>query len=589
MRGRGEMAAVLGGVLALGCVDDVPARFQESKHALTLLHTSDIHSRVWPFRSRISMFEASLGLGPADTLQEVGGLARLGSLLGQERARGVEVWLDSGDALEGAGVFGRYGGRVELELLSALGLSAMALGNHELSLPSAELSQLLRGSAQFPLLSANVRPRPGSSLSRVLPATTLLTAAGLKLGIVGVANPESPPNLAAFDNPWGLSSVAPAAAVQLAVDELGAQAGVVVVLSHLGLERDRALVAATSGVDLVLGGHQHLVTNEPEWQDDCGPELRAQRGCRPRVVPIVHSGAYGKFLSRLELELQSDPAAPGTFEVAGLELEQLPLGAAVVADGRVAQQLEQYRAAPSAPLAFLHEPLWRRSALGGDSALGNLVTDAVREASGVDVALLNTSGLRADLEAGLVLRSDLELALPFDEPWLVAWLSGRQLRLGLERAAWRTAARDCESSVQLSGLSMQVDCAACARRSPDCLRVARLTPFGEQPLTEEQLLLVALPVYVTLENGDFAAAAVAVVRTLETTVSDLVAGHFTRFPGLAANAVRGCEVAAFELSGERCREAFGSFCPVSEPSARALCAELPAARGGRDERIRTQL
>jgi 5'-nucleotidase / UDP-sugar diphosphatase len=581
------MGVVLVGVLALGCVDDVPARVQASKHALTLLHTSDLHSRVWPFRARISTFEASLGLGPAGALQEVGGFSRLARLLEPELARGA-LWLDSGDVLEGAGVFARHGGRVELELLSALGLSAMALGNHELSLPSAELGQLLRGHAQFPLLSANVRPRPGSPLTRVLPATTLATAAGLKLAVVGVANPDSPPNLATEDNRWGLSSEAPAAAVQLALDELAAQAGLLVVLSHLGLERDRALVAATSGIDLVLGGHQHIVTTEPEWQDDCSPDLQRQRGCRSRPVPIVHSGAYGKFLSRLELELELEPETPGAFEVAELRLQQLPLGAAVVPDGRVAQQLEPFRAPPSAPLAFLPAPLWRRSALGADSALGNLVTDAVREASGVDVALLNDSGVRADLEAGLVLRSDLELALPFDEPWLVAWLSGRQLRLGLERAARRTAARACESSVQLSGLKMQIDCAACAKRSPDCLQLARLTPFGEMPLEEEQLLLVALPAYVTLEGGDFAAAAVAVVRSLEETASELVARRLARFPPLAADAAGACEAAALELSGERCREAFGSLCPVSEPRARVLCAELPAARGGRDERIRTQ-
>lgn len=577
---------VLAGVLALGCVDDVPARFQESKHALTLLHTSDIHSRVWPFRSRISTFEASLGLGPAGTLQEVGGLARLGSLLEPERARGA-VWFDSGDALEGAGVFARYGGRVELELLSALGLSAMALGNHELSLPSVELAQLLRGYARFPLLSTNVRPTPASSLTRVLPAMTLVTAAGLKLAVVGVAHPDSPPNLAAVDNPWGLLSVAPAAAVQSTIDELAAQAGLLVVLSHMGLERDRELVAGTSGIDLVLGGHQHIVTVEPEWQNDCSLDLQRQRGCRSRPVPIVHSGAYGKFLSRLELELAPEPGTPGAFEVAGLRLQQLPLSAAVMPDGRVAQQLEPYRAAPAAPLAFLPEPLWRRSPLGGDSALGNLVTDAVRETSSVDVALLNHSGLRADLEAGLVLRSDLELALPFDEPWRVAWLSGRQLRLGLERAARRTAARDCESSVQLSGLTMQVDCAACARGSPDCLQVARLTPFGEQPLGEEQLLLVALPAYMTLESGDFAAAAAAVVRSLEATVSELVVTRFARLPPLAAASLRDCEAAALELSGERCREAFGSLCPVSS-HALARCAELPAVRGGRDGRIRTQ-
>jgi 5'-nucleotidase len=422
----------------------------------------------------------------------------------------------------------------------------------------------------------------------VLPATTLVMASGLKLGLIGVANPTSPPNLTSEDNPWELSTEPAAAAVQRALDDLAPRAELLVVLSHLGLEQDRTLVAATSGIDLVLGGHQHLVTAEPEWQDDCGPKLQDQRGCRPRAVPIVHSGAYGKLLSRLELELVEDRAAAGALEIAGLKLEQLPLAAAVVSDAHVEQRLERYRAAPESPLAYLAEPLWRRSALGGDSALGNLVADVVRESAGVDVALLNSSGLRADLEAGLLLRSDLELALPFDEPWLVAWLSGRQLRSGLERAAERSAARGCESSLQLAGLSMELTCGACTRHSADCLRATRTTPFGEQPLGDDQLLLVALPAYLTLDGADFAGAATTVVRSLESTVGQLVAERLVRFPPLNASVAAECAAAARSLSPERCREVSGELCPMAAAVAQALCSELPAARGGRDERIRAQ-
>jgi 2',3'-cyclic-nucleotide 2'-phosphodiesterase (5'-nucleotidase family) len=360
-------------------------------------------------------------------------------------------------------------------------------------------------------------------------------------------------------------------------------------LSHLGLEQDRALVAATSGIDLVLGGHQHLVTAEPEWQDDCGTVSQQERGCRPRAVPIVHSGAYGKLVSRLELELELDAAAAARgYEIAGMRLEQLPLAASLASDSRVEQRLEPYRAAPEAPLAFSAEPLWRRSALGGDSALGNLVADAVRESAGVDVALLNSSGLRADLEAGLLLRSDLELALPFDEPWLVVWSSGRQLRSSLLKAAQRTASRDCESVLQLAGLSLELDCAACTRRASACLRVSRSTPFGPQPLGDDQGLLLALPAYLTLDGADFASASASVVRSLPRTVGELVAERLARLPALAKSDAPPCEAAARELSTERCREAFGEICPVPEAVARTSCARLPAARGGRDERIRVQ-
>src|SRR5213075_153816 len=100
MRGRSGLS-VLCSALALGCAD-APVAMEGSERALTLLLTADIHSRVWPFRSRISRFEADLGLGRALSLSEVGGVARLATLLGAERARGPTLWLDSGDALEGA-------------------------------------------------------------------------------------------------------------------------------------------------------------------------------------------------------------------------------------------------------------------------------------------------------------------------------------------------------------------------------------------------------------------------------------------------------------------------------------------------------
>jgi 5'-nucleotidase len=560
---------------------------QEPKHALTLLHTSDVHSRVWPFRSRISSFEAQLGLGPANALQEVGGAARLGAVLEAERARGDCVWLDSGDWLEGAGVFRRYGGRVELELASSLGLAAMALGNHELSLSGSELAGLLRNFAHFPLLSANLQPAPGSPLRGLVQGSALLSAAGRRLGVVGVANAASPPNLRDDDNPWGLVSIELAAAVQTAVDELMPRAELVVVLSHLGLDGDRQLLRATSGIDIVLGGHQHIVSEPAEWQDDCVDAALRERGCTSRSVPIVHSGAYGKLVSRLELELVPEPLLPQQLEVSRLRLEQVPLGEGAAESPAVSAWLSAFEAEPEAPLAYLAEPLWRRSALGGDSALGDWVTDIVLGASGADVVVLNSSGLRADVEQGLLLRADLELALPFDEPWLVALLSGAQLRRGLERAARRSSARGCESALQVAGLALEVSCSACSSGGAECLRVTRDTPFGARPMLEGELLLVALPAYLTLENADFEAAGRALARPLPAPPSELVAGHIARLSAPPSSAAfDACERELRELSPNRCREGFGApACPLPAARAAELCRSLPQPRGGRDDRI----
>lgn len=65
---------------------------------------------------------------------------------------------------------------------------------------------------------------------------------------------------------------------------------VTLVLSHLGLEGDRALAQAYPQIGAIIGGHSHdtLAT----------PEIVAG-------VPIVHAGAFARFAGRLELDLNA--------------------------------------------------------------------------------------------------------------------------------------------------------------------------------------------------------------------------------------------------------------------------------------------
>src|SRR6188508_1704596 len=118
MWGRGWLGCVA--LLLTACSAPGPVASSEPPTRLGLLHTADLHSRVWPFEQRLSAFDASLGLGRVGALAELGGFARLASMVRRERALGAELWLDSGDAVEGAPVFERFGGRVELELLGGL-------------------------------------------------------------------------------------------------------------------------------------------------------------------------------------------------------------------------------------------------------------------------------------------------------------------------------------------------------------------------------------------------------------------------------------------------------------------------------------
>jgi 2',3'-cyclic-nucleotide 2'-phosphodiesterase (5'-nucleotidase family) len=300
-------------------------------------------------------------------------------------------------------------------------------------------------------------------------------------------------------------------------------------------------------------------------------------------VPIVHSGAYGAFLSALRLELRRDAEHPRELELQRLELQQLPVAADVPSDAAAETTLEAWRPEPSGPLGFVPNGLPRRSALGGDSALGDLFCDAVRRATGADVVLLNSSALRADLESGALLRSDLELAMPFEEPWLEAWVTGRELRSALERAAAHSAGQDCVSSLQISGLGLALHCGACRVGGSDCLEVTRDFALGAVRLRDDDTLRLVLPQYLAAPGADFEALARAGAE-LELSVVDetvrAIAAQPRRTRGEA------CEAALRSWPLERCREAFGTAaCPLADAAAHSNCQDLPELLERRDDRI----
>src|SRR5687768_15318880 len=105
---------------------------QTCQVSLTILHTSDIHSRLFPYEQVITQVDATLGLGEINTVANIGGVARVAYILNRERARaGRVVHLDSGDCFQGAPIFNFFKGEPEVRSMSALGVDAAVLGNHE--------------------------------------------------------------------------------------------------------------------------------------------------------------------------------------------------------------------------------------------------------------------------------------------------------------------------------------------------------------------------------------------------------------------------------------------------------------------------
>jgi len=508
---------------------------------LVLIHTADLHSHLFPESQLISPFDAAHGLGPRGELAEVGGFARIATVIAAIRAGARHsLYLDSGDLVEGTAAFSEFAGEPELRALSALGLGAAALGNHDLAMGAEGFWRLHRQFADFPVLASNIADN-GSELASALSKSVVLETLGvpaLEVGVIGVANPRSPNDLSRADNPYGIELVPSERAVQSEIDRLRPEVDVLVVVSHLGLDGDERLISGTTGLDVVLGGHQHLALDAALERTDCGAALAAERGCNPRRVVLAHSGALGRYVGELDLDLVPAPDSNEASEdrsawtIGSAEHSLIPVSADVADEPAISALLDPYReqleaAGFYAPLAFALGKVARYADDGTDSALGDLVTDALRAQSGADFALLNTSGLRADLAPGELTRAALAAALPFDDPLTVLTLSGAQLRALFNRLARVTSERECQAAVQVSGLKLAFKCSGAASS-------AVVRSSAGQALVERDSYTLVTSSYLADGASGFEGLTEAAMRqTLESTPLDAVLDAIRSLPACA--------------------------------------------------------
>src|SRR4051812_25255947 len=176
--------------LGPGCAtSEGPTKQLQGQVHLTLLHTSDIHSRLFPYNLQLGQVDAGLGLGEALTIANVGGAARISHIVGRERARASRVLhLDGGDCFQGAPIFNFFSGEAEIRSLSAMGVDAMIVANHEFDRGALNLGLQLQNWASHPVLAANYMledpAQPGASpLANVIQPYTVFNLDGLKVGV----------------------------------------------------------------------------------------------------------------------------------------------------------------------------------------------------------------------------------------------------------------------------------------------------------------------------------------------------------------------------------------------------------------------
>lgn len=395
-------------------------------YPLTILHTNDVHSRLQP----INRFDVNCNAQELAQRQCVGGSARLAARIRAIRAEGRNLLvLDAGDQFQGSLFFTQYKGDAEADVMNLIGYQAMAVGNHEFDDGPAGLVRFLRR-VRFPVITANVDVSREAELAQRVQPFTIIEVGGRSIGVIGLTAEDT--NTTSSPGPTigfrRAEDVLPPLIAQLRAR----QAHTIIVLSHLGLSRDREVAARVDGITAIVGGHSHtLLSNTVQGAEGAYPQLA--RNPSGREVPIVQAAAFGRYLGRLELTIDGEGRAirwGGDVQLLAADMPEADDVAQLVA--RLAEPLEALRSRPVGDLANEVDQTRCRQQ---ECQMGNLVADALLwrlRGQNVQIAFQNGGGVRASLPAGRITLGQILTVLPFQNTVATFRLRGRDVVAALE-------------------------------------------------------------------------------------------------------------------------------------------------------------
>jgi len=428
---------------------------------LTILHSNDMHG---DFLAEVQ--------GAGGRL--VGGLALLSGYINRVRREEENViYAVSGDMLQGSVIDSEYRGISTIEVMNYLAPDVVTLGNHEFDYGLPHLL-FLEKMANFPIVNANLYIRKQNK--RLMQPHLVLARGGIKVLCIGIIT-ETVIEALRKD-----AQIASFITLKEAGEEVGRIAGayrradidLTVLLTHIGFESDcelARLLRPEWGVDLIIGGHSHTVLQQP--------------ACVNNIL-IAQAGVGTDQIGRFDLEIDD-----ANNSIAGWRWQLIPIDQSLTEpDRELEAYIDSLKSEVDRKYSAIVCKLARRLTHPRreiETALGNLLADAVAEMAAADVALLGSGAIRVPQLGPLVTLGGFLACYPFSEPLTRFTVSGALLRRMFNH--WmRPENRSGE------GECYQVNGAVRAVYSERARQVATLTVRG-RPVQDGETYTVALAGY----------------------------------------------------------------------------------------------
>lgn len=344
---------------------------------IQFLNVSDWHAQLDPI--------SVSGVG------NVGGAAVLSSYWQADRAANPNtLTLTAGDAYGGSPPLSSlFNEEPAVKAMNLMGIDVDTLGNHNFDRSLEHLHQMI-DLAEFPYVSANLKNLP-ADLREIKPFQ-IFNVGGIKVGVVGITNPEAP-TLVAPGNFGQIQITDPVVAAnkaRVAAKKAGAQ--IVVAITHMGVTGKDAsgnptgelidFANSVGGFDVIFGDHTDV-----QFEGVINNAL------------VIENRSKGLTYSRTKLQVD-----PKNGRVISRDAEFVtPLEANVTPDPAIVNMLAPYRAELAAAfdgkIGVVTDVFPRGSNVERvqEVAIGNLVADALRERYGTQIAFTNGGGIRTPL------------------------------------------------------------------------------------------------------------------------------------------------------------------------------------------------
>ena len=435
-----------------------------------------------------------------------GGLGRVLTLTRAIRQQNPNtLFMMAGDTISPSVESITYKGAQMIEAWNAIGLDYATFGNHEFDFGPDVLQERIKES-KFSWIAANVidtrTGQPFGDAKRYV----VREFGGVKVGLFGLVLPETKITSKPGANVEFRNACDTAKEV---VSELHGQGvKVVIALTHLSMREDKE-VARCSGVNVIIGGHEHTL-------------LESHAGS----APIFKMTSDARELGQIDLNIL--PSG----ELDSIDWKVIPVESTTQEAPEFAAIYKKY----SALLAELAKPVGSTTvALDARSAenrtretnVGNFITDAFRKSTAADVGFMNGGSVRADgiIGPGKLTERDLLSILPFKNKLVKIEVTGATLRAALEHGVSRSAEDSQPGGFpQVSGIIFSFD----ASRPPGSRLVD--VKVNNLPLDDAKKYTLTTTTFIGLDGGDgysmFKGATVVIPPERLSTDADTVRKAF---------------------------------------------------------------